>query len=610
MRRMSRGIGCLLMCWLMLVSGMAQAQFGSDNFNAQTAGSNLTASTSAVGGSWASLAVGAHTGAFVFTGTPNAGRVRDNNTNASVDNIYILSATPPTADYSVQTDFIIVSSYPPGSNIGVVGRATGVGTDTFYWLVYSQGDGKLHLYSKVAGTSTDAATAVSFSPVSGHTYTFKLTMLGTTLHGYISDNGGAFVDEFGAVTSSTITGAGKGGIYAYFAIGGTSDTTGPVHLDNFSETAIALNTAIYADSMNWNYVGKWAASGTGATALKTCITSGNQANALLAGTTTCQLNFNVTNTSAGQYPDIVYQLDGGGWNRVTLDSTGLVTCTFPTFSGVTTSAYLNHSLNVITEGAFDAGAGSINIWGTNTARVQFAGVTLDSGGTLLASQINLNQLEFDGDSITDSVRLLGTGTFSQTLKGAHMGWAYQTAQQLNMAPVMAGYPGDGYVQTSSATTVTSSSVPLLGTAFASIFSGTAYSPTIKPAVVVVAGGTNDAAQAISGSVFQTAYSTYLTTIRTAYPNAVIECIVLPSFATYASNISAAVTAKADSRILYHSYGGQTFTTSDGTHFDVGGATKLASLLAPAIQSDLTALGIKLQGSAASLRPVKGGPVHK
>jgi hypothetical protein len=110
------------------------------------------------------------------------------------------SATPPTADYSVE-GVIQRSGFGGGAN-GVLGRFTGQGTH--YRLELNEYANQLRLILLNAWSSSVLGT-YAWSPSDG-TYTIRLEMIGSAIKGYL---GGV---ERISVTDTAISAAGLAGI--------------------------------------------------------------------------------------------------------------------------------------------------------------------------------------------------------------------------------------------------------------------------------------------------------------------------------------------------------------------------------------------------------------
>ena len=170
----------------------------------------------------------------------NANRVRRNGNAYTIDNT---TATPPTADYSVEADLVVQSNLA-GDMVGVVGRLNTANT-SFYMARWVQADSTWKLVSYAGGVATTLSSTAAPALVAGDTYRLRLTMAGTALR--LSVNGVLTT----SATDSTFTAIGKAGIMdGQVAVTlAKTDATG-VHLDNFQVTPVTYPRA--ADSKGTN----------------------------------------------------------------------------------------------------------------------------------------------------------------------------------------------------------------------------------------------------------------------------------------------------------------------------------------------------------------------
>jgi hypothetical protein len=153
----------------------------------------------------------------------NANRERGNALS-----LYYASGVPASADYDVQADFVGAQSL--ANRVGIAGRIN-TSADTYYRVSYSVPNSAYELQLVNAGTATLLQSA---NPAywgsnfdNGQTHNVKLQMRGSSLK--------VFVDgaERISVTNSTITAAGRAGVYT--GSYDNSDTWG-IHIDNFNVT--------------------------------------------------------------------------------------------------------------------------------------------------------------------------------------------------------------------------------------------------------------------------------------------------------------------------------------------------------------------------------------
>jgi len=160
-----------------------------------------------------------------------AGRVRKG-AAGSARALYYSSATPASADYTVEADVYFASNLTDDI-AGVVGRLDPANTNGTYYLArYEQGNQKWNLFKVVNGAFTYLGQSPTQALTAGTTYRLALDLTGSTIRVLV--NGSQVV----SVVDAGITAAGRGGIaMGYHATASTSvtDITG-LHLDNFQIT--------------------------------------------------------------------------------------------------------------------------------------------------------------------------------------------------------------------------------------------------------------------------------------------------------------------------------------------------------------------------------------
>lgn len=156
-------------------------------------------------------------GSMVIT---NANRVRS--VSGASASVYYTSGVPPTPQYDVTADLLVVSNTVNPNAIGLVARID-TAADTMYQIRYNLFTGQWQLIKRVAGVTTTLATAAAVLNV-GQSYAMKFVVRDAAKTLY--------VDGVSVLTSAdnTITAAGRAGVLAQQT---STDTTG-MHLDNFN----------------------------------------------------------------------------------------------------------------------------------------------------------------------------------------------------------------------------------------------------------------------------------------------------------------------------------------------------------------------------------------
>jgi lysophospholipase L1-like esterase len=210
---------------------------------------------------------------------------------------------------------------------------------------------------------------------------------------------------------------------------------------------------------------------------------------------------------------------------------------------------------------------------------RFLGIKFEDGEIISLPYVE-HQIEFLGDSITQGLRLLYTGSDDDTgHQLPYANWPQLTADLLCMKPVVTGFGGQGLSKSGTC------GAPAANTAFPFIYQGAAWVPKVKPDAVVIYQGTNDR---IPPDEFQNAYHAFLQSVRRTYPSSLIFAIC-PRGKPYAKAIQSAVQQMNDATISFLDYSSgliSKYETSDGCHLNPGGAIRFAIRLSHDIQDHL------------------------
>jgi lysophospholipase L1-like esterase len=328
-----------------------------------------------------------------------------------------------------------------------------------------------------------------------------------------------------------------------------------------------------ASNSGFIYYGRWKSGTTAIT-----INNGSEVNFTYTGNA-CAVVFDVSSVTSSNFPTIAYWVDNVGPTRQLLDATGYFTIT-PAQNGDTSGRHTVR-LQANIESGYPS---SVDNWGSQTDAVKFNGLALASGGSLLSLVANPNTIEFLGDSITASLRVLYTGGGDTTAVNApEIGWPEYVSQRLGLHPIVNGHGGQSLTQAGTDGT------PAATTAFPYIYSGVSWSPTNPPIAVVIYQGTNGTAPT------QAQYTALLSAIRSAYPFALIFAINPYNISQF-SVISAAVAA-GDSKMFALDYGSafqSSDLVSDGLHFNESGVNAMAAKLSHDIATQFNTSGLKMQ----------------
>lgn len=215
-------------------------------------------------------------------------------------------------------------------------------------------------------------------------------------------------------------------------------------------------------------------------------------------------------------------------------------------------------------------------WTNLDGALKFCGITLAPGGELVALPYLSRQIEFLGDSITQGLRLLYTGTEEDIENQVpYANWPQLVADLLGLKPVVTGFGGV------SLTAAGSCGAPRSIDSLPYIYGKVPWTPPVPPEVIVIYEGANDQ---VTPDVYGPLYREYLAAVRKMYPAALIFAVVVhwPDRAKYAPVMRDAVAALGDDRIKLLDYSSGVvpeLDTCDGGHLSPGGAVKLAITLA-------------------------------
>jgi lysophospholipase L1-like esterase len=335
-----------------------------------------------------------------------------------------------------------------------------------------------------------------------------------------------------------------------------------------------------ADNARFDYAGAWIADGTN----RKTVCNGSSVNFGFSGDT-CDVIFDVSAASI-KYPSIAYQVDDAAWVRAVLTPSTHFTITPPRLSSSSPAANY-HTVRMVM--SIDPGnSPANNNYTTLRDAAVFQGVALPVGKNLTKIAQNANRIEFAGDSLTAGIRVFYTSSDSVSSAAPELNFPEITARMLGCVPVVMGHGGQGI------TTTATDGFPAATAGWRKAASGVDYSPAVEPVAVVLYYATND-----TSGFTQAQYQALLTAVRASCPNALIFAVVPYNQSARASTISAAVTAMADSNIIYLNYTSVIVSadTTDGTHHNAGGAVKIATDLASDILAEFASRGIALQAAS-------------
>jgi len=214
-----------------------------------------------------------------------------------------------------------------------------------------------------------------------------------------------------------------------------------------------------------------------------------------------------------------------------------------------------------------------------TSSITFLGFDVTGGALVANVRPAQPKLEILGDSITEGVIVQGSSYMGHSgqcwRNDAVFSYPTQTGRALGADYRQVGFGSQGLLRAGKG------GVPMANDSF-NWFYKDVPRDNWQADMVVINQGTNDSSQ--SAAPFKSAYGTFLTTIRKAYPNAKILAL-RPFNGAQAAQIQAAVSAAGDSRMFYVDTTGWLGTAdfTDHLHPNVQGSGKVTTQLVAAIK---------------------------
>lgn len=317
-----------------------------------------------------------------------------------------------------------------------------------------------------------------------------------------------------------------------------------------------------------HYSGRWNIQGGGKA---TTVNSGSYVIASFTGTAIAG-NFDIAVNDPTDMPTVAWRVDdAASWSVAEVASTLSM--------GSNLSAGM-HTITVIARGLDE----NKNRWSPPlTSSITFLGFDVTGGALQETPRPAQPKLEIFGDSITEGVVVQGNsymGHSGQCWKNdAVYSYPTQTGMMLKADYRQVGFGYQGLLKTGDG------GVPAANDSFPWIYEGVPRDDW-QPDLVVINQGTNDGSK--PAATFRAAYTTFLTTIRSAYPNAKLVAL-RPFNGAQAPEIQSAVMAAntaGDERVYYVDttgwLGNDDFV--DGLHPNVQGSGKAATALVAAIKT--------------------------
>jgi lysophospholipase L1-like esterase len=282
-------------------------------------------------------------------------------------------------------------------------------------------------------------------------------------------------------------------------------------------------------------------------------------------------NFDISVNDPTDMPTVAWRVDGAAsWSVAEVGTTLSM--------GSNLSAGM-HTITVIARGLDE----NKNRWSPPlTSSITFLGFDVTGGSVQASARPAQPKLEIFGDSITEGVVVQGNsymGHSGQCWKNdAVYSYPTQTGMMLKADYRQVGFGYQGLLKTGDG------GVPAANDSFPWIYKDVPRDAW-QPDMVVINQGTNDGSK--PAATFRAAYTTFLTTIRSAYPNAKLVAL-RPFNGAQAAEIQSAVmvaNTAGDQRVYYVDttgwLGNDDFV--DGLHPNVQGSAKAAAALVAAIE---------------------------
>jgi lysophospholipase L1-like esterase len=272
-------------------------------------------------------------------------------------------------------------------------------------------------------------------------------------------------------------------------------------------------------------------------------------------------------------PTLTWRIDQGAWQE------GELAASISLGTGLSNAT---HEVQLMVRGLNE----NQNRWSPPlVSSITFLGFDVTAGALRASARPVRAKIEFLGDSITEGINVwtMVNGLTTPCWRSdGRIAFPSQTAQLLGAEWRQVGFGRQGLLIAGNG------GVPVANDSF-NFFYRDVPRDSWQPDMVVINEGTNDGGAA--AAAFRTAYTAYISTIRTAYPRAKIAAM-RPFNGSQAAPIQAEVaarTAAGDTRVFYVDTTGWLVTAdfTDGLHPNVQGSNKAGQMLAQA----LTAIGL-------------------
>lgn len=325
---------------------------------------------------------------------------------------------------------------------------------------------------------------------------------------------------------------------------------------DFKPESYALNYKIISEPVG--YMGRWFDKDVNGVACKATFSQGAELYFKVSGTSKVWLKLHSTASPA---PAIAVSVDGSAPKRMTTVKEGSLLIAENLSAG-------EHTFRIIVDGFNEYQ----EKW-TSAMGFVLECPEVENGGTITGLLPTNPVILYYGDSITEGINVLGTGSTPDS-NSASNEYPFIASHLLNAVSYTNGFGASGVTRGGSG------GVPKCLDVIDSLYSGMPLAETPAPAAIVINHGHNDPTS--DSAAFTEAYTAVLNRLREKYPNTPIFA-VSPFAGMHNADIKAVVKALGDNNVFFVDKPSFSYTTSDGAHPDKNGAKALGTYLAKEIR---------------------------
>ena len=329
---------------------------------------------------------------------------------------------------------------------------------------------------------------------------------------------------------------------------------------DFKPESYALNYQTISEPVG--YMGRWFDKDVNGVTCKATFSQGAEFYFKVSGTSKVWLKLHSTASPA---PVIAVSIDGGVPKRITTVKEGSL------LIAENLSAD-EHTFRVIVDGFNEYQ----EKW-TSAMGFVLECPEVENGGTITGLLPTNPVILYYGDSITEGINVLGTGSTPDS-NSASNEYPFIASHLLNAVSYTNGFGASGVTRGGSG------GVPKCLDVIDSLYNGMPLAETPAPAAIVINHGHNDPTS--DSAAFTEAYTAVLKRLRAKYPNTPIFA-VSPFAGMHNADIEALVEDLGDSNIYFVAKPSFSYTTSDGAHPDKSGAKVLGAYLAKEIRKRIS-----------------------